>query len=449
MTDRDHDARTWVDVPPGSSFPLHNLPFGVARRADGSVGAFVAIGDQALDLGRASRFLVGTAAADGLLDDAQTLNRFASLGRAAHGEVRDRIGELLIDRSARAEVQPSLVAIDDLSMMMPVAVGDYVDFYSSLHHATNLGRLFRPDGDPLLPNWRHLPVGYHGRSGTIVGDHATIARPHGLRYAPCTSVPGTNVHGAGDRVLADGPTEQLDIESEVGFIVGAASAHGNRVAPADADAHLFGACLVNDWSARDIQSFEYQPLGPFLGKSFVTSMSPWIVTLDALDDFRVDPPEQDPPVSEHLRTTGPTGFDLNLEVLLQSATMRERGIDAIMISEAGFADMYWTPAQQLAHMTSNGAHLRPGDLFASGTVSGPTPGSEGSMIELTRRGERPIELPDGSQRAFLHDGDTVTLRGWAGSDPTTRIGLGSVTGTITASRTADATMHDHRTHEEH
>ncbi len=306
-------------------------------------------------------------------------------------------------------------------MRRPIDVGDYVDFYSSIHHATNLGEMFRPDGDALLPNWRHLPVGYHGRTGTIVGDGADVVRPSGLRTG---GTPGPTPEPT------YGPTEALDIELEVGFVVGSPSSPGRPVAIGDAESHLFGLCLVNDWSARDIQAFEYQPLGPFLGKSFLTSMSPWIVTLDALEPFRVDPVAQDPPPAAHLRSTPRSGFDLHLEVLLQSAAMRRAETSPMPISTTGFADIYWTAAQQLVHMTSNGAHVRPGDLFASGTVSGPTAGSEGSLIELTRRGARPLALPDGTTRSFLADGDRVTLRGWAGDDPVTRIGLGSVTGTI-------------------
>ena len=411
-------ASCWVEVPPGSPFPLHNLPFGVGRRLDGSSGAFVAIGDHALDIGVARDHFTGTAAEDGLLDGAGTLNGFAAQGRDAHSRVRDRAIELLTDPSSRNALAEAICAQRELTMLMPIAVGDYVDFYSSLHHATNLGRLFRPGAEPLLPNWRHLPLGYHGRAGTIVGDGTPIIRPCGLRPI--------------DGTLRYGPSAALDIELEVGFVVGAGSEHGRRVTTADADTHLFGICLVNDWSARDVQAYEYQPLGPFLGKSFATSMSPWIVTLDALAPFRLLPPAQDPPVSEHLATSGATAFDLHLEVLLQSAAMLEQGAAPVTISTSRFDDMYWTAAQQVAHMTANGAHLRPGDLFASGTVSGPTPGSEGSLIELTWRGERPIELPDGSERTFLKDGDSVTLKGWAGSDPASRIGLGSVSGTIHA-----------------
>lgn len=408
----------WVDIEPGSPFPLHNLPLGVARRLDGTVGAFVAIGDQALDLAEAvgTGFLDDSPAEYGLLDANATLNGFAAAGRAAHTALRQRLIELFTERRHAVQLSPSLVSLDELRMLLPVAVGDYVDFYSSLHHATNLGRIFRPDGEALLPNWRHLPVGYHGRSGTIVADGTDVYRPNGLRLD--------------DGAPAFGPTERLDIELEVGFVVGAPSERGRPVAAEDAETHLFGLCLVNDWSARDIQSFEYQPLGPFLGKSFATSMSPWIVSLDALEPFRTEPPTQDPPVARYLRTTGPTAFDLHLEVLLQSAAMRAAGTDAVVISRTSFADVYWTAAQQLAHMTVNGASVRPGDLFASGTVSGPDPGSEGSLIEMSWNGERPIELPDGTTRCFLDDGDRVTLRGWAGSDPAGRIGLGSVTGTI-------------------
>ncbi|MGB0112068.1 MAG: fumarylacetoacetase [Ilumatobacteraceae bacterium] len=399
----------WVAVPDGSPFPLHNLPFGIGRRDDGTVGAFVAIGDHALDLGEAvgTGFLDDSPAEYGLLDKHGKLNGFAAAGRAVHTALRARLTELFTDERYQVQLTPYLVPIAELTMQVPIVVGDYVDFYSSLHHATNLGRLFRPDGEPLLPNWRHLPIGYHGRSGTIVADGADVPRPSGLRLV--------------DGEPEYGPSKALDIELEVGVVVGAPSERGHPIAAADAEQHLFGLCLVNDWSARDIQAFEYQPLGPFLGKSFATSMSPWIVTLDALDPFRVDPPEQDPPVADHLRTIGPTGFDLHLEVELNGQ----------IVSENSFADMYWTPAQQLAHMTTNGASVRAGDLFASGTVSGPTPGSEGSLIELTWRGERPITLADGTTRTFLEDGDTVTLRGWAGSEPATRIGLGSVTGTIT------------------
>jgi fumarylacetoacetase len=302
-------------------------------------------------------------------------------------------------------------------MRLPVVVADYVDFYSSLHHATNLGRLFRPDGDPLLPNWRHLPVGYHGRAGTVVVSGEDVPRPHGLRVV--------------DGEPVEGPSNALDIELEVGFVIGTGSQRGTSIRALDADDHIAGFCLVNDWSARDIQAYEYQPLGPFLGKSFATSMSPWLVSSVALEPYRVTPPAQVPPPAGYLHCQEPWGLDLHLEVLLESEAMRTSHMDPAVVSRTSFADMYWTPAQQLAHATVNGAATRTGDLFASGTVSGPTPGSEGSLIELTWRGERPITLPDGSHRTFLLDGDRVTLRGWAGGEGgRPKVSLGEVTGTI-------------------
>ncbi|MEO8362849.1 MAG: fumarylacetoacetate hydrolase family protein, partial [Ilumatobacteraceae bacterium] len=306
--------------------------------------------------------------------------------------------------------------LSKISLQVPVAVGDYVDFYSSIHHATNLGKLFRPDGEALLPNWRHIPIGYHGRSGTIVADSSEIRRPSGVRLV--------------DGEPQFGPSRSLDIELEVGAIIGRPIGSNAGVTAANAEDYLFGICLVNDWSARDIQAFEYQPLGPFLGKSFATSISSWVVTFDALAPFRVKPPLQEPQPAQYLRTSRNDGIDLNLEVLIESRAMREKHIEPIVISSNNFGDMYWTFSQQLAHVVGNGATSRVGDLIASGTVSGPTSGSEGSFIELSWRGSRPIDLPDGTKRSFLEDGDRVILSGWAGSDPQTRIGLGTLSGII-------------------
>lgn len=374
----------------------------------------MAIGDEALDLAALERR--GRFESIGLEPDTfdgSTLNRFAAQGRPAWTAVRRRLTELIVDPR---ELEPDVV-LDRSSLMMdvPVVVGDYVDFYSNIHHAANLGRLFRPDSEPLLPNWRQLPVGYHGRSGTIVADGADIPRPSGLRIV--------------DSGVQFGPSNALDIELEVGFVVGPPNDRGRPISTSEAADHIFAVCLVNDWSARDIQSFEYVPLGPFLGKSFATSMSPWLLPLDALEPFRVASPTQEPPVADYLQTDGEWGFDLSFEVEIHSAAMAAAGVAPTVVSRVGF-DMYWTPPQQLAHMTANGATVRPGDLFASGTISGPGPGSAGSFIELTANGSQPIALADGSARGFLHDGDTVTLRGWAGSGPD-RIGLGSVSGTIT------------------
>jgi fumarylacetoacetase len=408
---------SWVPVPDGSGFGLDNLPLGIGGRAGEPPQALVAVGDHALALGSAAGtgLLDGIGAAPGAFAEA-TLNTFLAAGPEAWRALRHRLQELLTDRAVADRLAGAVVPRADLVLGLPVAIGDYVDFYSSIHHATNLGRLFRPDAEPLLPNWRHLPVGYHGRAGTIVVSGEDVVRPRGLRLV--------------DGEPVEGPSLSLDIELEVGFVVGAGNVRGEPIDVLDADDHIYGACLVNDWSARDIQAYEYQPLGPFLGKSFATSMSPWLVSMEALAPFRVAPPPQVPPVAGYLHGQEPWGLDLHLEVLLDTAAMRESGMPAAVISSTGFADMYWTPAQQLAHITVNGASTATGDLFASGTVSGPDPGSEGSLIELTWRGERPLTLPDGCRRTFLEDGDRVTLRGWAGGDHRPRIDLGEVSGTI-------------------
>jgi fumarylacetoacetase len=424
---------SWIPVPDGSPFPAANLPLGVGHRSDGRPRVWVAVGDSALDLAvtNDAGLLDGLGLPDGCFAD-RDLNRFLAAGPEVWSRFRARLQEILTDAEAAYRlgfgddgtgpnaVSGAVVARSELVMAVPTWARDYVDFYSSIHHATNLGRLFRPDGEALLPNWRRIPIGYHGRSATLVADGATIRRPAGYRRQP----------GSPDGAPRVGPTDALDIELEVGTVVGVGSGIGQPIAIEDAGRHLYGMCLVNDWSARDIQAYEYQPLGPFLGKSFATSVSPWLVSFEALEPFRVAPPVQDPPPAPYLSTGTPWGFDLHLEVWLESAAMRAAGTTPVCISRVGFADMYWTPAQQLAHMTVNGAATSPGDLFASGTVSGPDPGTEGSLIELTWRGERPIELPDGTTRSFLEDGDRVELRGWAGSDRATRIGLGSVTGTI-------------------
>ena len=407
-------------IPEGTAFTASNLPFGIGRYGSGLPQAWVALGDHALNLSSLSK--------SGLFDseivdrsvlvnvfEVDTLNSFIGLGPAVWRHIRATL-QASISAQTGADLATHAVEIANLEMQIPVAIGDYVDFYSSIHHATNLGRLFRPDGEALLPNWRHIPVGYHGRTGTIVADGSEIRRPSGVRLV--------------DGEPEFGPSRSLDIELEVGAIVGREITATMGVTAADAEDYLFGICLVNDWSARDIQAFEYQPLGPFLGKSFATSMSCWVVTFDALAPFRVQSPLQEPEPSRYLRGNSNGGLDLSLEVLIESRAMRARGIEPHKISSNSFGDMYWTFSQQLAHVVVNGATARIGDLIASGTVSGPTPGSEGSFIELTWRGTRPLSLPDGTSRSFLEDGDRIILRGWAGSDPLTRIGLGSVSGMI-------------------
>jgi fumarylacetoacetase len=398
-------ARTsWVPVPDGSDFTLANLPFGVAGGR-----AHVAIGDHAVDL--------VAAATEGLIDTEPTavtgpLNNLLARGPAAWRDVRRHVGEMLEagNPELRSHPRRDRIVVDraSLDLEVPVAVGDYVDGYAGLHHATNLGKILRPGTEPLNPNWRHLPVMYHGRTSTIVRSGATIPRPSG-------------------QVLTDDgpvmrPTAQLDIELELGAIVGVGNERGRPVTAPEAGDHLFGYVLVNDWSARDIQAFEYVPLGPFLGKSFATSVSPWVVTVDALEPHLVAglAARQDPPPLDHLRGDSRVP-DLRFTV----------DLGATRICEVGLAEaLYWTPAQQLAHLTSNGAVARPGDLLASGTISGPDHRTQaGSLIERTWRGAEPVALPDGGQRTFLEDGDVVTMRGWAGQGED-RVGFGALTGTI-------------------
>jgi len=413
----------WLPIPEGSDFTIRNLPFGVADHAEWSTShVVVAIGDQAIDCTRLARAgLLQTAGVPADVFDGGCLNPFMALGRHAARAVRHDLIALLTTSDARRRDRVLQVAVVDqaqLTMRMPAQVGDYVDFYSSEHHAANLGRILRPGSEPLPPNWKHLPMSYHGRSGTICVSGTDVRRPRGL------------VDGEGGPTYRS--TVQLDIELEMGVFVGAPSSIGQTVPAAAAGEHLFGMVLFNDWSARDIQAFEYQPLGPHLAKSFLSSVSPWIVTFDALETARVPSPMQDPPVAQHLRCDEDWGFDITLTVALQTARMRDHGVEGQVISRTNFSTMYWTVAQQLAHVTSSGASLRAGDLFASGTVSGPARDSCGSMIELTWRGRDPLCLPTGETRSFLEDGDEVTLRGWTGEGPS-RVGFGSVTGRVVPS----------------
>jgi fumarylacetoacetase len=418
----DPRLESWVPVAPESDFPIQNLPFGVFKRAGGVPRIGVAIGEKILDC--------HAAAGAGLLDEccepellqAPLLNPLLAAGRVVWRNLRARVSSLLRDggdaRLRATGAQQFLVDRAAVEMQVPMEIGDYVDFYSSIEHATNLGRLFRPNAEALLPNWRWLPVGYHGRSSTIVVDGTPVRRPRGQRKPPDATTPDF------------GPSRRLDIELEMGFVTGPGNEIGSAIPVQDAGEHIFGLLLVNDWSARDIQAWEYQPLGPFLGKSFATTISPWIVTLDALEPFRVEGPRQEPPPLAYLRAGDAWSFDVHLAVELQTARMRERGVAPQEISRTTFRDMYWNVAQQLAHATANGAVARPGDLFASGTISGTRPGSQGSLIELTWNGELPIAMPDGEKRAFLEDGDEVTLRGWCERNGARRIGFGEARGRI-------------------
>ena len=377
---------------------------------DAGRGIVVAVGDRALPL-RAAADLGLLDHVEGLSPDALTagtLNPILAAGPAAWRSLHEHVDEAV----GRAPDE-LLVPQQALALRLPFDVADYVDFYSSIHHATNLGRLLRPGTEPLLPNWRHLPVSYHGRAGTVVVSGTPVHRPSGLI---------ANEHGAPEYR----PTARLDIELEVGVVVGGRSTLGEPVPMERVAEHIFGIVLLNDWSARDIQAYEYQPLGPHLGKSFATSISAWVTPLDDLRPFLVVGPRQDPAPSAHLQSDEPWGIDVDLRVLIESRAMRETGVPPHQISATNFAGLYWTIAQQLAHLTSNGAALRPGDLYASGTVSGPTRGTEGSLIELSWGGEEPLALPDGTTRTFLEDGDRVILEGRAGD----RVRLGPVEGEI-------------------
>ena len=412
--------RSWVPGADGSGFPAEHLPYGVFTAAAGSgsgsgdarlprVGA--RIGDYVLDLARLAQ--------DGVVDgpfDRPSLNPFMAGGPERWQAVRERLTDLVCDPAGEPHVTPALVPVSATAMSLPFEVADYVDFYSSIEHATNLGRLFRPDGDPLLPNWRHLPVAYHGRAGTVVVSGTPVVRPAGQR----------RVAGAGDEVVF-GPSERLDIELEVGFVIGTGSVPGKPVPVDEAPAHVFGVVLVNDWSARDIQAWEYQPLGPFLGKSFATSIGAWVTPLAALEGCRVAGPVQEPAPLPYLarNPSAPWGLDLDLSVTLRPAGA---GV-AQVISTTGFEGLYWTFPQQIAHLTANGAHLRTGDLLASGTVSGPSRGSEGSLIEMTRAGAEPLVI-DGVPHTFLADGDEVTLSATADLPTGASLALAPVTGTI-------------------
>ncbi len=387
-----------------NEFSIENLPYGAFVR-DGSVHLGVALGDRIFDLhaGAEANLFDGICPRAAL--SAASLNLLLAEGPRVWHALRERLQSLL-----RSDLDASLyVARATAAMRLPVDVGDYVDFYSSEQHARNLGRIFRPNAEPLLPNWKWMPVGYQGRAGSIVIDGTPVHRPNGQRKSPDAAVP------------VFGPSTMLDIELEVGFVTGSEA--------------LFGLVLVNDWSARDIQAWEYQPLGPFLGKSFATTISPWVVTLDALAPFRVAPQRQDPAPLPYLRVENDCGYDIDLAVDLQSAAMRGAGLPAVTLARTNARELYWTMEQQLAHARSNGTRLRPGDLFASGTISGSDPASYGSLIELTWRGTKPLSLPTGEQRAFLEDGDEVTLRGWCERDGL-RLGFGTCRGRIVPSQVA-------------
>ena len=415
----DPKLKSWVESAndPDTDFPIQNLPFCVYRRAGtrdpARVG--VGIGDQILDLAAVTR-----------TERQPSLNTLMAAGPERSRAMRARVSELLAFKSPEWErVKPALIPMSACEPLLPAVIGDYTDFYASAYHATNVGRLFRPD-NPLLPNYKYVPIGYHGRASSVVISDTPVVRPHGQRKPPSAESPQF------------GPTQRLDYELELGFFVGQGNALGTPIPIEEAADHIFGCCLVNDWSARDIQAWEYQPLGPFLAKSFATSISPWVVTLEALTPFRVPPrsrPAGDPEPLPYLHSAADQNegaFDITLEVWLQTATMRQQQLAPVRLSQGSFQDMYWTPAQLLAHHASNGCNLRPGDLIASGTVSGPEPEARGCLLELTRGGAEPLRLPNGETRTFLEDGDEIAIHGRASREGFVSIGLGECRGRIAA-----------------
>jgi fumarylacetoacetase len=397
----------WLDIPADHPFGLQTLPYGSfsdahhpSRRRVG-----VAVGDRVLDL---------TAATDRLLPGrmaefaAGTLDHFLAAGDLAWAQLRNALTSWLSQDQYRTAIEDLLVPADSVTMHLPFAVADYVDFYASEQHATNVGRIFRPDSEPLTPNWRHQPIGYHGRAGTIVVSGTPIRRPCGQTKPASAPTP------------VYGPCRRLDFEAELGFVVGADSVLGEPVTAGRFAEHVFGACLVNDWSARDIQGWESQPLGPFLGKSFGTTISPWIVPLAALEHARVRPPSLSTELASYLAESGDWGLDIDFEVRLNGH----------VVSRPPYSTMYWSPAQMMAHLTVNGASLRTGDLFASGTISGPDPDQYGSLIELGWAGRQPLALPDGSSRGWLQDGDEVVITASAVGPDGSRVGFGDAHGQI-------------------
>lgn len=413
---------SFISYTSDSDFSIHNIPFGVGVFSQEYIACATRIGDSVIDL--------ATLYDGGYFEDIEglnenvfegfTLNDFIGLGKPVTNAVRRRIQELFTENSALADdkntLESCLFAISDVQMIMPVHVPNYTDFYSSIEHATNVGKMFRDPANALLPNWKHLPVGYHGRASSIVVSGIDIHRPKG-QMKPA---------GADQPVF--GPTRQLDFELEMAFVVNKNTELGERISTAEAEDAIFGLLLFNDWSARDIQSWEYVPLGPFLGKNFGSSVSPWIVTLEALEPFRTASPKQEPEVLDYLKFNGDKNFSINLEVLLKPQNGEETSL-----CRSNFKYMYWNMAQQLAHHTVNGCNVEVGDLYASGTISGSEKEEFGSMLELTWRGEHPVTLRDGSVRKFIEDHDTVIMRGYAARDGV-RVGFGEVSATILPAR---------------
>lgn len=418
-----------LTIPADSPFTLHTLPYGIFRPSDGGPPrAGVAVGRWVLDLAALERAGVfsGPALRGRSVFAQPLLNAFMALGHDAWGEARATLQGLLVEAVEAGRPLPAVAAealhpLDGVEMLLPAAVGDYTDFYSSREHATNVGTMFRGADQALMPNWLRLPVAYHGRASSLIPSGVDVVRPSGQSLPPGSDAP------------AFGPSAELDFELEVGFFIGPGNSLGEPIRIDAADNHIFGLVLVNDWSARDIQRWEYRPLGPFLGKSFATSISPWVVPLAALEPFRCPGPAQDPAPLPYLRGRGDAAFDIHLQATLQTEAMVATGLPPHPITRTNFRYLYWSMAQQLAHHAANGCNLRPGDLLASGTISGPTPGSYGSLLELAWGGARPIELPSGETRAFLQDGDRLAISGWCEAG-NARAGFGEVSAAILPAR---------------
>jgi len=415
LTANDPSRKSWLNVPTDSDFPIQNIPFGVFITKDDVVTIGTRIGDYAIDLGALQQlnYFEGIELTDDMFMQ-DTLNDFISDGKKTWRLVRNRIAELFDANNTTLKDNEGHRAVvifnmEDVEMQLPVLIGDYTDFYSSREHATNVGVMFRDPENALLPNWLHLPVGYHGRSSTIVPSGIPVHRPNGQ------TLPN------GETQPVFGPSKLVDFELEMAFITTDANVMGESISVADAEEHIFGMVLFNDWSARDIQKWEYVPLGPFLAKNFASSVSPWIVTLDALEPFRVEGPSQtEPQPLEYLRQEGAHAFDIKLQVAIEPEGQVET-----VVSNSNFKYMYWSMAQQLAHHTVNGCRVNSGDLMGSGTISGPTPDSFGSMLELSWGGKNPIKMNDGSERKFINDNDTVIMRGYCQNEDV-RIGFGEV-----------------------
>ena len=414
ITANQSHLNSWIPVPENSDFPIQNIPFGIIKTSDKTPRVATRIGDTVIDL--LALFKLGCFSSLSVEEkdfDAETLNLFMKKGKLGIRALRNALSALFQKdnaflRDATEQHSIFLIELDVVEMLLPVAIGDYTDFYSSKEHATNVGVMFRDPANALLPNWLWIPVGYHGRSSSVVVSGTDFHRPKGQ----------IKLSEEDDPILA--PSRQVDFELEMGFITFDGKPMGDSISMEESDDYIFGLCLFNDWSARDIQKWEYVPLGPFLGKNFVSTMSAWIVTLDALQPFRIESPLQSPAVLPYLLGSGSDAYDIHLNVAISTDANQET-----IVSQSNFKYMYWSMSQQLAHHTINGCNIRSGDLMGSGTISGPSEGSYGSMLELAWKGTKPITLVDGTQRRFIQDGDTVIMRGYCQKDAI-RIGFGEV-----------------------